>query len=756
MTSELAAAQYTLEVDSTSHTPNNSHAQSPNGLSKTPSADAAVPAQRGTRSDCQVGNALFDFQINPFHGRAHGTTASPCPSLPEESKVPTAGLNPYRDGRIRSAVPSKLKGKTNGKQGNFSVMQMRVQKPEMTERDLAAKRTSERTAAAAKLASAQGYRHPRRPRPPHAATSPVPRKSPSNLSRTIPGVSESVAQSPPLAATMSYAERQVEDKVLQEISAGSTESAFTEGENAGDIETENPAESLEGKVAPGVNEGQGGNPFEDEDAIQVINMEPSNETPVLSEPTQDNHKEQSAISNPATTTLSLEEIRAEQTRLLELLRKLRPTTVVETLCRALAQFGCATSFMPPPDSRLPEGSSKSVSGGLFISLCSEVFPPNFVEDSTVKRSSKPPTGRPRGRPKGSTKKPVQTGSNLMRTAFTPLDIRPDVTNSTQPSPLIKGPGALRESVVDDQGSDLPFLQVWSNQSSNKLLPRVESCQSLMAATLSSPPRSVNVPGETQRGGLCLSVVPAESTSTTALALSNALTTTSGRTKSTGRPRGRPKGSRNKPRLQPAEPSSFSLLDSHPKQSRPQSDGQGKKASKYKSLISSPNSNSLAEPVNVYRPILPFSGLPDPTGVAASTTQGAATRSPDITQEKKSRIDTVNSIINKGVQGPNSHNQDATQVSSKKRKNLHPAPHANPPVVDTPQAPSITAQLVTSQPHVEQVKRLSIIECDEVHFIRTINLKRSKYSKLMDLATIKQIKRSNINTNINLGDTHHKI
>ncbi|KAF9767920.1 hypothetical protein IL306_014860 [Fusarium sp. DS 682] len=370
MTAELTAAQHALEIDSTSRTPKNSHSHAlgPNGSPETPSTGAAIPAQRGTMLDYRVGNALFDFQTNPFHAPSHGTAASSCPSLPEESKVPAAGLNPYRDGRIRTAVPSKLKGKTNGKQGNFSVMQMQIQKPEMTERDLEAKRTSERTAAAAKLASAQGYRHPRRPRPPHVGASPVPRQPRSNLPQTIPGISEPVAQTRALASTVSYAERQAELKAVQEISAGLTENPFTEGDNVENFEPENPAESPEGNVAPEVKQGQGDGPFEDADVIQDINMEPSNETLALSEATQDTNRELSAISKPATTTLSPEEVKAEQSRLLELLRKLRPNTVVEKLCSALTQFGGETDFLQPPDSRLPESASKGSSSSLFISL----------------------------------------------------------------------------------------------------------------------------------------------------------------------------------------------------------------------------------------------------------------------------------------------------------------------------------------------------------------------------------------------------
>lgn len=66
--------------------------------------------------------------------------------------------SPYKDGRIRNPVPSKLKGKTSMASGRFSVMHMDIRGKDMAaDRDLAAKRTSENTAMAAKMAYANGY-----------------------------------------------------------------------------------------------------------------------------------------------------------------------------------------------------------------------------------------------------------------------------------------------------------------------------------------------------------------------------------------------------------------------------------------------------------------------------------------------------------------------------------------------------------------------------------------------------------------------
>jgi hypothetical protein len=699
-------------VDSTIRTPDNSHAlsPSPSASSATPLAGAVTPAQRATRSGWRVGNVLFDLQMNPFHAPDHGTTVSSSPGLPQEDKMPAAGLNPYRDGRIRTAVPSKLKGKTNMKQGNFSVMQMHVQKPQMTERDLAAKRTSERTAAAAKLASAQGYRHPRRPRLPHAAAARTPSQSLSDIPLVITDISRPVAQPAPLETTVSYEERRAEGgTTAQDASTGLEEDPFTEADGMGNIETEIPEESTKGEIAPKVNHEQEDGPFIDANLKHDISMDPSNELLTPADPTRDPNREQPTGTKPPTTTLPPEEVKAEQYRLLELLRKLRPNTVVETLCSALIQFGGNTGYLPSPDGESSESGSKYGSGDLFVSWISEIFPPNFAEDSTAKRPSKPSTGRPRGRPKGSTKKLVQAHSHLMRTAFVPLAMRPDETNGRQLSTLIEGSGAPRESDANNRGSDMPLPRASNNQSSNKLLPRVDKDQISIAAASSSMPKLMNVSGEAERSASRPSIAPAKSTSTSALVVPNSSVTTSRRTKSTGRPRGRPRGSRNKPRLPPARPasSSFNLSDSHLRESRPQSDERTTKEITYNSLISTPGSNYVTEPASALRTIFPFPGLPDTPGAAASKTQGGATGSPGCTQENKARTAGGSSVIIQEPRGPKSHDQDAAQVSSKKRKNSQQGPRTNTRLIDAPQASLRTAQLATNYPHEKQVKRICV-------------------------------------------------
>jgi len=81
-------------------------------------------------------------------------------------------LGPNKDGRVRNPVPSKLKGKTDNKQGNFGVMHMGMSpggkkteaqgRDAAAERDAAARRTSENTASRAKAAQSEKYVPPKK------------------------------------------------------------------------------------------------------------------------------------------------------------------------------------------------------------------------------------------------------------------------------------------------------------------------------------------------------------------------------------------------------------------------------------------------------------------------------------------------------------------------------------------------------------------------------------------------------------------
>jgi hypothetical protein len=96
--------------------------------------------------------------------------AGPLEMVELSSKTIIEGiLGPNKDGRVRNPVPSKLKGKTDTKKGNFGVMHMAgvknhevLGKDAAAERDAAARRTSENTASRAKAAQQEKYVPPKK------------------------------------------------------------------------------------------------------------------------------------------------------------------------------------------------------------------------------------------------------------------------------------------------------------------------------------------------------------------------------------------------------------------------------------------------------------------------------------------------------------------------------------------------------------------------------------------------------------------
>ncbi|KAF4123310.1 hypothetical protein GMORB2_6011 [Geosmithia morbida] len=81
----------------------------------------------------------------------------------------------FRDGRVRNPVPTKLQNQTSIKDGNFSVMHMdrASARSAVDERDMAAKRSSEATQAAAMDAYSKGYQPLKRGRQTWRPSSPA-------------------------------------------------------------------------------------------------------------------------------------------------------------------------------------------------------------------------------------------------------------------------------------------------------------------------------------------------------------------------------------------------------------------------------------------------------------------------------------------------------------------------------------------------------------------------------------------------------
>ncbi|KAM5367841.1 hypothetical protein ACJZ2D_009846 [Fusarium nematophilum] len=358
--------------------PNGSQAESTNASSAPPSTamTAATPPIR----------SLSSRDINDHVTRPRFSLSTP----PISAASPQ--LNPYHDGRIRNPVPSKLKGKTDGRKGNFSVMQIDVPRPEMTQRDLAAKRTSEGTAAAARLASTQGYRHPKRPRPnpPPLPPPTLPRAHPPLV---LPAPPRPIPQPPPLPPAA-------------------------------------PAD-----IAP------------------VANTAP----------------QQAATQQTSNSGLSPGETKTEQARLLTLLRSLHPVLVVDQLCKALAYFGGIPGAPPPTDGAFPQSASTNGSGSLFVAWIAEIFPhldnadqpagtqfsgvipPVGASNASSASVAAPlPVKRSRGRPKGSKSSKVRKDKGIKKKAVTG---ETDQTNGTPAIPTTsteQAPHASHPSATVDQ------------------------------------------------------------------------------------------------------------------------------------------------------------------------------------------------------------------------------------------------------------------------------------------------------------------
>lgn len=111
-----------------------------------------------------------------------------------------------------------------------------------------------------------------------------------------------------------------------------------------------------------------------------------------------------AVADPGPPRpLTVAETKTEQARLLTLLRTLPHHTVVDQICKGLAFFGGVPDAPPPADGKFPESAEANGSGSLFVGWIAEIFPdlehprPRRVEDPASRAGQK----RPRGRPKGS-------------------------------------------------------------------------------------------------------------------------------------------------------------------------------------------------------------------------------------------------------------------------------------------------------------------------------------------------------------------
>lgn len=265
-------------------------------------------------------------------------------------------------------------------------------RPEVTERDLAAKRSSEETAAAAELANKDGYRSVKptqlawyppkesRPYPPLLpSTAPVPVPGCSNTPRPHPTpamlASGRPTASPAAAAVVPSGSASCAPPTIIPVLAPTITPVLA------------PAHR------PAAPAGESATP-------EVI--------PTTAPPSQ------------ALAGLTPQQIKAEQARLLTLLRSLHPVLVVDQICTALAYFGGIPGAPAPADGAFPKSASANGSGSLLVGWVAEIFPELDAARERAKNQPSPvipaigsagasssvgallvPARRTRGRPKGS-------------------------------------------------------------------------------------------------------------------------------------------------------------------------------------------------------------------------------------------------------------------------------------------------------------------------------------------------------------------
>lgn len=75
------------------------------------------------------------------------------------------------------------------------------------------------------------------------------------------------------------------------------------------------------------------------------------------------------------------ETKMEQARLLSLFRSIHPASIVDQLCKGIGYFGGVPGAPPPPGGVFPLSESFNGAGPLFISWLSEIFPPVYPAPS---------------------------------------------------------------------------------------------------------------------------------------------------------------------------------------------------------------------------------------------------------------------------------------------------------------------------------------------------------------------------------------
>ncbi|KAI0430416.1 hypothetical protein F5Y09DRAFT_331099 [Xylaria sp. FL1042] len=241
--------------------------------------------------------------------------------------------------------------------------------------------------------------------------------------------------------------------------------------------------------------------------------------------------------------LTVAETKAEQARLLTLLRTLPHYTVVDQICRGLAFFGGVPDAPPPTDGKFPESALANGSGSLFVGWIAEIFPdlenprPKYVEDTAAQAGSHK---RPRGRPKGSKARKTRSDKGLKKGS---QKTGKEAEDQTQDDSWVDVEDSVLE--LNDEG-DL-----------------VEA----MTASRNAP----STPSTGLNGSGAPSATPAKGSAAGFRSINDSSLTPG----SSAKKRGRPKGSKNRPKdksvLQSIPPPKVTpvpvpvpMLDAHPK------------------------------------------------------------------------------------------------------------------------------------------------------------------------------------------------
>ncbi|GAP82542.2 putative DNA binding domain with preference for A T rich regions-like protein [Rosellinia necatrix] len=227
--------------------------------------------------------------------------------------------------------------------------------------------------------------------------------------------------------------------------------------------------------------------------------------------------EQPAVEPGPPRPLTFAETKAEQARLLTLLRTLPHHTVVDQICKGLAFFGGTPDAPPPADGKFPESAEANGSGSLFVGWIAEIFPdlehprPRYVGGPAAQAANQK---RPRGRPKGSKASKSRSDKGLKK-------------------------GLQKSSrAVEDQAQD-PHDDSWVDVEDSVMEPNDNrDLVEAMVALRNAP----STPPDLNDGG-----IPTTVSGTGSAAGFRSINDASLTPGSSSKKRGRPKGSKNRPK-----------------------------------------------------------------------------------------------------------------------------------------------------------------------------------------------------------------